>query len=184
MIGLSVIGSVFECIVSAFELIVSFFKYIVIRVRLSLENFLIFFKRVVIRVRLSLFRFLMSFRLFKGLLAAYFIFVSSFKNKRLRFSDRDIDRKERMVQLYIVLMGLLLTYFKLAAFGIGLFIILNLFVVGSIFYYSSLSSFMESGIRVHLNLLALCIAFSFRNDKNIISSISVTDIVFDDYLGK
>jgi len=25
---------------------------------------------------------------------------------------------------------------------------------------------------------------SFRNDKNIISSISVTDIVFDDYLGK
>jgi len=25
---------------------------------------------------------------------------------------------------------------------------------------------------------------TFRNDKNIISSISVTDIVFDDYLGK
>ena len=146
MIGLSVIDSFVKFIVSVLRFIVSVFK-------LGVNCFKLIVMYVI--------NFLLSFRMIRSLLAAYFIFVSSFEDKRLRFSDREIDRRERMVQIYIVFMGLLLTYFKLVASDIGLFLFFNLFVICSIGYYSSFSSFMDSSRRKHLNLLALGVAFSF-----------------------
>lgn len=76
-------------------------------------------------------------------------------------SDKVIERKERLIQTYIVIFGLLIAYdgdMVLQRLLMYLFII---FLIVSISYYTSISSSYASTYRVLINKMAVVIAFNF-----------------------
>lgn len=101
------------------------------------------------------------------------LFDSFNKNKEYTFTEKDIERRERLIQIYIVVLGLLISNTRYPILQELLMKGFMIFLFASLWYYFLLTRFFNlvsyDFDRSDLNTLALIVAAVFSSLLNIYS---------------